>query len=471
MERPNVTLPLGTRAKLAVTTPIVRGVMNAVSLLPARTAVGVTKAFYGENGYPEGQAFIDKSIATLKHIFKTANATCKMKIIENMVINEGIVGQQLRGVVTRDLGFDVPVLVVVSPTQRCPLKCYGCYSAQHSKTEDLSFEAFDRLVTDAKAMGIYFFVITGGEPYVYEHLFPIFEKHSDVYFQTYTSGVTIAERGDAKRLAQLGNVLPCISIEGFEEETDRRRGAGHFKRIRKAMTNLRAERVPFGFSATVTRENNEKLMSDELVDFYIEEGCSVGYYFQYMPIGREPAFELVPTPEQRMHRLERVIDLRRRKPILLADFWCDGPLVGGCLAGGRRYLHVNNQGHAEPCVFAQAWDMSVYEHSLLEILRDSQLFGAIRRRQPYSDNLLRPCMIIDVPECWRDAVAESGATLSHQTADNVAKELREKIEAMAGDYAELADPVWRERYEAAYRKENDYVRGMREKFAAETTDG
>ncbi len=465
----NVELNTTTKAKLAATTPVVKGLMNVLHLIPEEKVISFLRKNYGENGYPEGQKFIESAFTTLKKVFKTANPNCKKAIINNMVINEGIVGQKKRAMVTKELGFDIPVLAVVSPTQRCPLKCYGCYAAEHSKEGDLSFEAFDRLVTQAKNMGIYFFVITGGEPYIYEHMFEIFEKHSDVYFQTYTSGYTLAEDNHVERIAKLGNVLPCISVEGFEEETDKRRGKGHFKRILKAMAKLKEHGVPFGFSGTVTRENNDQIMSDEFINFYAEQGCDVGYYFQYMPIGREPVFDLVPTPKQRAERYNRMAELRRDHKILLADFWCDGPLVGGCLAGGRRYLHVNNLGHVEPCVFAQAYDMSIYDHSLLDILKDSKLFRAIRRRQPYSDNLLKPCMIIDVPECWREAVEESGATLSHPTADNTAKELKEKIEEFAKEYSELVDPIWETKYKQAYQKENDYVRSMRAKFTDQET--
>jgi MoaA/NifB/PqqE/SkfB family radical SAM enzyme len=457
-------LPLSTNIKLKLTTPVVKGLFTALPYISENSIISFTKRMYGENNYPEGQRFIEKAFSTLKHVFKTANPSCKKAIVNNMIINEGIYGQKKRNLVTEKMGFDIPVLIVVSPTQKCPLRCYGCYAAEHSKSADLSYEAFDKLITDAKALGIYFFVISGGEPYIYDRIFDIFEKHSDAYFQTYTSAVTLAEKDHVDRIAKLGNVLPCISIEGFEEETDARRGKGHFKRILKAMAKLKAAGVPFGFSATATRENNDRLLSDELVDFYIKQGCCVGYYFQYMPIGRSPVFDLVPTPQQRIYRYNRILELRRTKPMLLADFWCDGPLVGGCLAGGRRYLHVNNLGHVEPCVFAQAYDMDIYKHSLAEVLRDSKLFKAIRRRQPYSDNLLRPCMIIDVPECWREAIEESKAALSYPTADNVAKGLREKIENFAKEYAGLADPIWEKEYKEAYAAENDYVRRMRRQF-------
>lgn len=453
-----------TKLKLAATAPIVKGLFNALPHISENLVINFVKAFYGENHYPEGQKFIEKAFGTLKTVFKTANPNCRKAIINNLIINEGIRGQQVRNSLTKKIGFDIPLLLVVTPTQRCPLKCYGCYAAEHSKDADLTFERFDRLVQEAKEMGIYFFVISGGEPYIYEHIFDIFKKHNDVYFQTYTSGVTLAEKDHVERLAKLGNVLPCISIEGFKEETEKRRGPGHFDRIEKAMAKLRAAGVPFGFSATATRENNDMLLSDKLVDHYAERGCCLGYYFQYMPIGRSPVFDLVPTPKQRMERFDRILELRRDKDILLADFWCDGPLVGGCLAGGRRYLHINNLGHVEPCVFAQAYDMSIYDHPLADIIKNSKLLRSIRKRQPYSDNLMRPCMIIDVPECWRDAVSESGAKFSYSTADNVAKELKVKIEAFAKEYADMANPVWEKRYKKAYEKSVRHVHGMREKF-------
>jgi len=458
-------LPTKTKIKLKATTPIVKGLFGALPYMPEDTVVSIMRKFYGENGYPAGQEFIEKAFRSLKKIFKNANANCRKAIVNNMIINEGVVGQAIRNSVTKKVGFDIPVLLVITPTQRCPLSCYGCYAAEHSKSEDLEFETFDKLITEAKEMGIYFFVVSGGEPYIYDRIFELFEKHNDCYFQTYTSAYTLAERDDhVEKLAKLGNVLPCISIEGFEKETEARRGKGHFKRIQKAMKRLRDAGVPFGFSATATKENNDLLLSDKLIDYYADQGCVLGYYFQYMPIGRAPVFELVPTPEQRMDRFTRIRELRKTKSILLADFWCDGPLVGGCLAGGRRYVHINNLGNVEPCVFAQAYDMNIYNNTLFECLRDSKLFKAIRKRQPYSDNLLRPCMVIDVPECWREALEESNANLSYKTADNVAKELKDKIENFAKEYAKLADPIWEKHYKKDYEHANRHVHQMRKKF-------
>ncbi|MDI6814872.1 MAG: radical SAM protein, partial [Dehalococcoidales bacterium] len=344
-------------------------------------------------------------------------------------------------------GFLPPTVIVISPTMRCNLHCYGCYAGEYSKKDDLPFDIFKRVVEEARDMGTNFVTISGGEPFISEDVLKIWETHRDMFFVVYTNG-TLIDASMAKWLSRLGNVFPCISVEGYEQETEDRRGKGTYAKILAAMDNLLREGVLFGFSATATRQNNELISSEEFIDFYIEKGCFFGWYFNYIPIGRKPALELMPTPQQRIERLKRINRLRQEKPILLADFWCDGPLAGGCIAGGRGYLHINNNGDAEPCVFAHFAVDNVMEKSLLEILT-SPLFRAIRSRQPYSQNLLRPCMIIDEPSVLREVVAEEAAHPTHPGAETIITELAPAIDRYADEYAGVADPLWAEQYQAA----------------------
>lgn len=346
--------------------------------------------------------------------------------------------------------FSPPIALVISPTMRCNLRCYGCYAGGYSKKDDLPFDIFKRVVEEARDMGTNFLTITGGEPFISEDILKIWETHRDMFFLVYTNG-TFIDASMAKWLSKLGNVLPCISVEGYEEETDARRGKGTYAKIMAAMDNLRREGVLFGFSATAVRQNNELISSDEFIDFYIERGCFLGWYFNYIPIGSKPALELMPTPRQRIERAKRISRLRQEKPILLVDFWCDGPLAGGCIAGGRCYFHINANGDAEPCAFVHFAVDNVKEKPLSEIL-SSPLFRAIRSRQPYSQNLLRPCMIIDVPSVLREVVAEVGAHPTHPGAETIITELASALDQYADEYAWLADPIWAEQYEAAEAK-------------------
>ncbi len=241
---------------------------------------------------------------------------------------------RVREAYEKEHGYNPPLLLVISPSMRCNLKCVGCYAGMYSKKDDLPVQVFDRVISEAKEMGIYFNVISGGEPFHYKPLLDMCRKHHDVTFQVYTNG-TLIDRDLAHEIAEAGNIIPCISVEGYREETDARRGEGVYEKVIQAMDNLREAKALFGFSATVTRFNTDILTSDEFVDYYMDQkGCFIGWYFQYMPIGTRPSLELMTTPEQRIQRLERINHMRKEKKALISDFWCDGPLVGGCLAGG-----------------------------------------------------------------------------------------------------------------------------------------
>ncbi|GAH67635.1 unnamed protein product, partial [marine sediment metagenome] len=176
-------------------------------------------------------------------------------------------------------------------------------------------------------------------------------------------------------------------LGGFEKETDRRRGKGAWARIMKSMDVLNDNGVLFGFSVTATRDNNELVVSDEFVDLLIEKGAFVGWYFNYIPIGKEPDMELMPTPEQRDYRRKRILEIRKSKKLIAADFWNDGPLVNGCMAGGKNYLHINANGDVEPCVFVHFAADNIKGKSLTDILT-SDFFMAFRKRQPYTENHL-----------------------------------------------------------------------------------
>jgi MoaA/NifB/PqqE/SkfB family radical SAM enzyme len=324
---------------------------------------------------------------------------------------------------------------------RCNLTCYGCYADQYEKGAELDTDLIRRVLREAKEMGIYFVTVSGGEPFIRPDLLDIFAAHEDMYFQVYTNG-TFIDSKVAKTLSRLGNVLPAISVEGWEKETDARRGPGAFQKILDTMARLKEEGVLFGFSATATRQSNELIISDEFVNFFAERGCFLGWYFNYIPIGKAPDLSLMPTPEQRMFRWQRLMELRRRAPMVLVDFWNDGALVGGCIAGDR-YLHINCRGDVEPCVFIHFSIDNIKKKSLAEIL-NSGFFQAIRRRQPYTQNYFRPCLIIDHPHLLRQVVEESGAHPTHPGAETILTQFSGEMKEYASAYGKLADDLWKE---------------------------
>lgn len=367
-------------------------------------------------------------------------------VIQNFFINAAVIGRQRQEQLRKELNIWLPWFFVISPTAKCNLTCVGCYAGNYSKQEDLSFELADRIFNEAKDLGIYFVTVSGGEPFMWPHLLDILEKHHDMFFQIYTNG-TLITKDVANRLGKLGNAAPAISIEGFEKETDARRGEGTFKRIMEAMDNLRNAGVPFGFSATPTKNNIETLMSDEFIDLMIEKGCSIGWFFQYVPIGRKPDVSLMATPEQRFRLRRRSIEIRNTKPIFIGDFWNDGPYVGGCICGARQagYFHINCHGDVEPCVFLQFSVDNIKDKKLIDIIQ-SPFFKAFQNAQPYreNDNLLTPCALIDNPQVLRDIVTKFNAKPSYNSSMDVITdpEIISFLDNYTQEYRKLVDPIW-----------------------------
>jgi len=387
------------------------------------------------------------SLAVTKKILRGTNPHHRKTLIKAAILNQLLIGTNKRKEFSERTGMPYPPgFFVISPSMKCNLKCYGCYAGSYDKRGELSFEELDSTLTQAKEMGMFFCVVSGGEPFFHPRIFDIFRKHNDVVFHVFTNG-TLINKETCRRLVDVGNIIPAISIEGYEEETDLRRGRGHFGKIMKAMELLRESKILFGFSGTLTRRNTEILNSDEFIEFMIDKGCVLGWYFMYVPIGREPNLELMQTPEQRGYQYERLTYLRASKQILLADFWHDGPLVGGCIAGGRKYFHINANGDVEPCVFCHYATHNIRTTPLKEAIF-SPMFRSLCSRLPLYDNLLRPCTLVDNPQVGRDTITKFGAYFTHEGAEIIFQDLAGEMDEYAQKYAVVADNLWKKYFPA-----------------------
>lgn len=391
----------------------------------------------------------------IKDVINNLAPNCRDKLIKNLFINAFVTGINSRRKYLEEEGWQPPQFVVISPTMRCNLKCPGCYAGSYEQDEGLPTELIDRILTECKEFGSYFNVMSGGEVFTRKDIFDVWKKHSDMYFQVYTNGTMITEKV-AERLAKLGNIAPMVSIEGWERETDERRGKGTWDKVMKAFDYMRERRMVFGASITETRENMETIASYEFIDMLLEKGCMVIWYFQYIPIGRCASFDIMPTPEQRDWLRRRLKDVRETRPIFIGDFWNDGPYVQGCIAGGREYLHINAQGDIEPCVFCHFAVDNIRDKSLKEAI-NSPFMKKIRSFQPYRENLLTPCMIIDSPHILREVVKEFDARPTCDGAEEIVTKLAEQLDKYSMEYQKYADPVWEKEWK---KNEEDEKKAM-----------
>ena len=207
----------------------------------------------------------------------------------------------------------IPWLILMDPTSACNLHCTGCWAAEYGHKLSLTYEEMDDIITQGKELGIYFYMYTGGEPLMRKRdLIRLCEKHDDCAFHAFTNG-TLIDRAFCKELERVGNLSFSISLEGFEEVNDLRRGEGVFEKVMKAMDLLKEHGQIFGTSICYTRQNVETVTSDEFLDLIIEKGCRFAWYFHYMPVGNDAAPQLLPTVEQRSYMHRRIREIRRGK--------------------------------------------------------------------------------------------------------------------------------------------------------------
>ena len=216
------------------------------------------------------------------------------------------------------------------------------------------------------------------------------------------------------------------------------------------MKLLKDHRLPFGISTCYTSANYQDVTSEEYFDMIIDAGALFIWFFHYMPVGNDATPDLLLTPEQRKIVYERIRSYRNTKSIFSLDFQNDAEYIGGCIAGGRYYLHINAAGDVDPCVFIHYSNANIHDCSLLDTLK-SPIFQAYREGQPFNDNMLRPCPMLENPELLQEIVKRTGAHSTDPQSPEAVEHLCGKCEAYAKDWAVMADKLWAESREKKAR--------------------
>lgn len=360
---------------------------------------------------------------------------------ENFVINAVLKWNSTHDDIMNEQECNIPWAILLDPTSACNLHCTGCWAAEYGNRLNLSYDEMNSIINQAKALGVHFFLFTGGEPLVRKKdIIRLCEEHSDCQFLSFTNGTLIDEEF-ADEMLRVKNFIPAVSVEGFEKDTDFRRGDGTFSQVERAMSILRRKKLPFGISCCYTSKNADIIGSEEYFDRMIEWGAKFCWFFTYIPVGKNAVPELMATAEQRKFMYEQVRKFRETKPLFTLDFWNDGEFCGGCIAGGRRYLHINANGDYEPCAFVHYSDSNIREKTLLEALK-SPLFMSYRKHQPFNKNYLRPCPMLDNPGALSQIVAESGAHSTDLESPEDADELCAKCIECAEKWEITAEEIW-----------------------------
>lgn len=363
--------------------------------------------------------------------------------LQNVVVNGSIVGYPIQQRAAEEHGCNVPWTMLIDPTSACNLSCKGCWAADYGDKLNLSFSELDRVIEEAKSLGIHVFLFSGGEPLVRKRdIMLLCQRHDDCEFFAFTNATLIDEEL-ADEFLRVKNFVPIISVEGFEEDTDARRGSGTFAAVMRAMELLRERGILFGASCCYTSANAEVIGSERYIDFLIEQGAKFAWFFTYMPVGASAPTDLLATAEDRAFMYRQIRAFRETKPLFTMDFWNDGEFTQGCIAGGRRYLHINANGDIEPCAFIHYSDANIRDTPLLEALK-RPLFMAYHDNQPFNGNHLRPCPVLDNKDRLAQMVEASGAHSTDLEEPEDAAALCAKTHAAADRWEPVAQRLWEE---------------------------
>ena len=390
------------------------------------------------------------------------NPEVRRRLLKALVVDANILAWPVQEKMREKHRCNIPWAILLDPTSACNLACTGCWAAEYGHAQNLSYEDICSIVDQGRELGTHIYIYTGGEPMVRKaDLIRICERYPDCVFLCFTNA-TLIDEAFCQEMIRVANFVPAISAEGTESTTDARRGAGTYAKIERAMDLLRENKLPFGISACWTRANADAIATERNVDWMIEKGALFCWYFHFMPVGRSSTAELIPTPEQRERMYRFVREMRDKKAIFTLDFQNDGEYVGGCIAGGRRYLHINAAGDVEPCVFIHYANANIHDVSLLEALK-SPIFMAYYEGQPFNDNHLMPCPMLENPDVLPRIVAETGAHSTDLVEKETPEQLREKTAPAAAAWAPVAERLWDERDNPLYeRRHGDPTQGMAE---------
>jgi MoaA/NifB/PqqE/SkfB family radical SAM enzyme len=428
-----------------------------------------------------------KEVQQKRYLFMSAMLRCVNKNIDRGYVSGAIIKKIVDVLVQNNLVRDdqaynlavnrykekygelPPTFIVLSPTQKCNLNCIGCYAASGIDTPaTIPYSIVDRIVGEVHDLfSGRFITISGGEPFLYRSegktLFDIYKKYDDMLFLAYTNGTVINEEV-ATSIAESANITPAVSVEGFEKETDERRGPGTFKKILRALECLRKVGVPFGISVTATSNNVDTLLTDEFYDFYFEDqGASYMWQFQLMPIGRgKDEMELMVGPQKRLLLYRKWEKLLTEKKYCLADFWNSGVLARGCIAYGRSggYAYVDWHGNVTPCAFIPYYVDNVYElykngRTLADAMFSDFMKNGRKWQREYGldnwkkpKNWLMPCSIRDHYEIFRNSILPKDAKPEDQKAKEALEsgEYFEVLKNYDEDLQGLTEKIWEDEY-------------------------
>lgn len=355
--------------------------------------------------------YLDNSI---KNVAEKASKIARKSIRESFYLHKFkkslLKSKKLRSEIKKQ-GNVIPPFLIASIASNCNLACKGCYSrsfgacADNAKNDELTPNEWDNIFVQASNLGISFILLAGGEPMLKKEIIEKAKKHKDIMFPIFTNG-TLIDNKNANMFNKNRNLLPVLSIEGDSQDTDARRGQGVYQKISSAMELLKKKQILFGVSITLTTQNMQTVVDEKFINRLEEDGCGVIFYVEYVPTQKDDNHLVLNEVEREEHEKNSKYIKSKFDDVIIVNFPGDEKYMGGCLASGRGFFHINASGGAEPCPFFPLSDMNLKENSLLQVL-NSKLFKILRESDDTKIPHLGGCALFGKTDYYKNIIEEN----------------------------------------------------------------
>jgi MoaA/NifB/PqqE/SkfB family radical SAM enzyme len=300
-----------------------------------------------------------------------------------------------------------PPFMFVALTNTCNLRCHGCWVEKEGTAYYITAEDLDRIVKIGKQHKAYYYTLLGGEPFMHKGIWDVFAKNSDCYFQVITNGMFFNDE-NVKKLKAAGNVTPLISIDGWKDQNDLRRGKGVWDSADEGMSKLKAAGLLFGTACTATGLNMHQVMSDEYVQHFIDKGAMYIWYYVYRPMGSEQHPEYCVSKEQLIWFRKRLLELRRKHPILIIDTYWTASGEAFCPAAMGMGYHIGPQGSIEICPALSFAKEKVSDNNgdLYKTFNESDFLRGFTK---FVKERTKGCVILEHPQELHNFIKDKGA--------------------------------------------------------------
>jgi hypothetical protein len=230
---------------------------------------------------------------------------------------------------------------IIEITKRCEKSCPHCYARVGADAVSMDDQVLAQVMEFLRTNYKHIF-FTGGNPVLDGRVLELAQLHPDIVFFMFNNGSGI-DSTYAARLAELGNLIPMLSVEGSTRERhDDIRGEGSFLEVSEAMDNLNAAGATWGYISLVAQTNAQDVLSPDFVRTMRSRGAVMGRYIEYLPVGPNPIPELILSGEGYF-----LLESRKKEIIAGGEIYLQDTAQAKC--GGLLFFDV--EGNIKNCPF------------------------------------------------------------------------------------------------------------------------